>query len=289
MERLDIDAMRALLAIQSQGGVTRAADHLALSQSAVSHKIRRLEQTLDCQLLSRRPGAPLFTDAGQRLSDYAQRIVALHDEALTALARKPVSGTIQLGLTEDTATSAIARVLGRFTHAYRDIQVRIRTSQSLTVQSWLRGGELDAAVMQVFDADVQTTDLVLSHDSLHWVRSPDFTFDPSRPVPFLSFDENCFFRRWGFDAGTAFGHRFEKVLECPSAAGIQSAIRAGLGVALLNGQHVTRDMYVIKDVFPHPPDLTYLVRLRQGRPTPALNALVSEIARETQGPAAQTA
>ena len=53
-EKLDISALRALLAIAEHGGVTRAADHLALSPSAVSHKIRRLEETLHCSLLTRR-------------------------------------------------------------------------------------------------------------------------------------------------------------------------------------------------------------------------------------------
>ena len=70
-ERLDIEGLRALVAISVHGGVTRAAEYLALSQPAVSHKIRRLEYILDCELLARRAGGPLFTEAGSRLLDYA--------------------------------------------------------------------------------------------------------------------------------------------------------------------------------------------------------------------------
>ncbi|MES0825417.1 LysR family transcriptional regulator [Ruegeria sp. SCP11] len=278
-ERLEIDALRALLAISVHGGVTRAAEHLALSQSAVSHKIRRLEQALNCDLLARRAGGPLFTDAGQRLCDYARRITELHDEALASLGKKPLTGAIRLGMTEDTTTSGIARILGRFTRLYPDVQVRTRTSQSLNVQAWLKAGELDVAVMQIFRRDVLPDDLVLFEDSLHWVKSPGFRVDVSAPVPFLSFDSQCFYRQWGIGNGP---HRFDSVLECPSAAGIQSAVRSGLGVALLNGLHITPDMEVIDGLFPDPPGIAFVARTSLKRRNPAAMALIEEIRKEVE-------
>ncbi len=278
-ERLEIDALRALLAIAAHGGVTRAAEHLALSQSAVSHKIRRLEQALDCDLLARRAGGPLFTDAGQRLCEYARRITELHDEALAALGKKPLSGTIRLGMTEDTTTSGIARILGRFTRLYPDVKVRTRTSQSLNVQAWLKAGELDVAVMQIFRQDVSPDDLILFEDDLHWVKSPEYRIDLTAPVPFLAFDSQCFFRQWGLRHGP---HRIDSVLECPSAAGIQSAVRSGLGVALLNGLHVTPDMEIIADLFPDPPGIAYVARTHLKRRNPAAMALIEEIRKEVE-------
>jgi DNA-binding transcriptional LysR family regulator len=80
--RLEIDALRALCAIRHHGGITRAAAALGLSQPAVSHKIKRLEVTLDCELLGRKSGRPIFTAAGEDLLDYAGRILGPHDEAL---------------------------------------------------------------------------------------------------------------------------------------------------------------------------------------------------------------
>ena len=281
-ERLEIDALRALLAISTHGGVTRAAEHLALSQSAVSHKIRRLEQNLDCVLLARRAGGPAFTDAGLRLLDYARRMIDLHDEALASLAKKPLAGTIRLGLTEDTTISGVTRILGRFTRLYPEIRVSTRSSQSLNVQSWLKAGELDVAVMQVFGSDVRPDDMILFEDSLSWVKSPDLAIDPHRPVPFVSFDINCFYRQWAFREGQAQGHQFLKVLECPSAAGIQSAVRSGLGVALLNGMHITPDIEIIDDVFPPPPGITYVARTRSAERGASVKALIEEIAREVQ-------
>ncbi|MEM6589475.1 MAG: LysR family transcriptional regulator [Pseudomonadota bacterium] len=276
-ERLEIDALRTLRAIRTHGGVTRAANALGLSQSAVSHKIKRLEDTLDCALLARRPGGPLLTEAGERLHDYAVRISNLHDEALADLGKKPLNGAIRLGMTEDTTTSDVSRILGRFTRLYPSVRIHVRAHQSLNVQKWLDGDELDLAVMQIFTKDLRKGDQVLHGDSLHWVKSPDLALDLARPVPFLSFDRNCFYRQWGFSDVLPDGLDLEKVLECPSAAGIQAAVRAGLGVALLNGTHVTADMEVLDRPFPTPPAISFIARSNPKRRSAPVKALLAEI------------
>jgi molybdate transport repressor ModE-like protein len=279
-ERLDIEGLRALLAIATHGGVTRAAEHLALSQPAVSHKIKRLETVLDCDLLARRAGGPLFTEAGERLLDYAQRMMDLHDEALAALGKKTLAGTIRLGMTEDTTGGDVARILGRFTRLHPATRVRTRISQSLTLNDWLAAGEIDIAVMQIFRHEVRPDDLVLYQDRLHWIKSHDLQLDLSGPVPFLAFDSNCFYKHWANAEGAQAGHRFEAVLECPSAAGILSSVRSGLGVALMNGLHLSPDMEVIEGIFPDPPPIAYVVRTRPKTRNDAVQALVREISRE---------
>ena len=281
-ERLEIDALRTLRAVRAHGGVTRAAAHLGLSQSAVSHKIKRLENALDCKLLARQPGGPMFTEAGARLHDYALRIVNLHDEALADLGKKTLKGAIRLGMTEDATTSDIAEILGRFARVYPAVKVRTRTSQSLNLQAWLAADALDLAMMQVLETDVQPTDRVLFRDSLHWVKARDFQLDPSETIPFLSFDQNCFYRKWAVSEGVKNGHTFERVLECPSAAGIQSGVRSGLGVALLNGMHVTGDMQIIESLFPEPPGITFVARVNPKSRSASLRVLTAEIAREFQ-------
>ena len=283
-EKLEIDALRALRAIRRHGGVTRAAKELNLSQSAVSHKIKRLEAALDCPLLARQAGGPLFTEAGERLHDYAVRIINLHDEALADLGKKSLDGAIRLGLTEDATTSQIAGVLGRFTRLYPGVSVRTRTNQSLNVRAWLEAGEVDLAMVQVFAHEVRPDDQVLFADSLHWVKAREFEVDLARPVPFLSFDSNCFYRRWGFSEGLAEGVTLEKVLECPSAAGVQSGVRAGLGVALLNGMHLTRDIEVIEGLFPPPPEIIFVARIDPKSRSAPVKALLAEIAREFRAP-----
>lgn len=92
----------------------------------------------------------------------------------------------------------------------------------------------------------------LHDEALHWVKAPDLVLPEGAPVPFLSFDDNCFYRRWGLDLGQDGGRLFETVFECASAAGIVTAVLAGLGV----------------------------VRRARRRRNPALDTLVAEIQAE---------
>lgn len=278
--RLDIDALRALRAIRLHGGVTRAAEALGLTQSAVSHKIKRMETSLGCQLLDRRPGGGMFTSEGAALLDYAARILDLHDEALISFARSDLAGRILLGLTEDTTCSDLSRILGRFRRQHPHVAVRTKVRMSLVLRAMLERGEMDVAIVQVFAHEVRPTDLVLFRENLHWVKSRELSLAPEGPIPFLSFDDDCFYRRWAIDIGQDGGAELETVFECSSAAGIVAAVNAGLGVALLSDRHLRPDMEIIDNSLPAPPQLVYVVRRAKKTRNPALENLISEIGTE---------
>lgn len=278
--RLDIDALRALRAIKLHGGVTRAAEALGLTQSAVSHKVKRMETSLGCELLDRRPGGGMFTSEGGALLEYAVKILDLHDEALVSLAKSDLAGRILLGSTEDTTCSDLSRILGRFRRLHPQVAVRTKVRMSLVLRSMLDRGELDVAIVQVFAHEVRPTDVVLFRENLHWVKSRELLLDPEGPIPFLSFDDDCFYRRWAIDIGQDGGADLETVFECSSAAGIVAAVNAGLGVALLSDRHLRPDMDIVDTRLPAPPPLVYVVRRARKTRNPALESLISEIESE---------
>jgi DNA-binding transcriptional LysR family regulator len=277
-QRLDIDALQALCAVEDFGGVTRASEQLALSQSAVSHKIRRLETGLDCVLLARRPGAPLLTQEGVNLVRYARRILSLHDEALLGLSKKPLSGKVRLGMTEDTTSSDLSRILGRFIRLHPNVSVRTQVRQSLELEEALETGKIDLAVMQLFTHRLQRTDVQLYDDHLCWVKARDFRINFDQPLPFLAYDARCFYKHWAMDAVQDSDVGLETVLECASSAGIVSGVQAGLGIALLPGQHVTSEMEVIGERLPPPPGVTFAVRESRNARSKPVAALAGEIA-----------
>ena len=279
--RLDIDSLKALQAIVTCGGVTRAANHLALSQSAVSHRIKRLEENLDCRLLDRNSGGPRLTETGLRLVQYADRILALHDEALATLSKSTLTGRIRLGITEDTTSDGLAAILGRFSRLFPEVSVRTHVNQSLVLQRQLVEGAIDLAVMQVFSSDVGAEDVVLYDDQLCWVKAVGFEIPVDRPIPFLSFDDECFYRQWMLEHGSQGTHRFDTILQCTSRTGIVAAVEAGMGVTILNRRHVTTAMEPIDQTFVQPPDISYVVRRSRRARSNAVSVLAAEIARET--------
>jgi len=276
MTRLDIETLRTLCAIVDHGGITRAAEKLALSQSAISHKVKRLETSLGSAVLTRRPGAPLLTDDGIKLLAYARRICALHDEAVQSLCKQPLSGRIRLGMTEDVTSSDLSLILGRFTRLHPAVSVHTRVQQSLVLQRQLENAEIDIALMQVFANQVRATDRLLFRDRLHWVKALDVEFEPDAAIPFLSYDDDCFYKNWaiGTDLHPS-GLRI--VLECASSAGIASAVRSGLGVALLPGRYVTDAMQILGGNFTEPPELAYVLRKGPTTSSEPVDTLAQEI------------
>lgn len=280
--KLDVDSLRALKAVADLGGVTKASNFLSLSQSAVSHKIRRLENSIERNLLRRQPGAPLLTNDGERLLSYAERILSLHDEAMSSLGRKSLKGKIRLGITEDTTSSGLARILARFARLYPSVAVRTHVAQSLALDQELATGQIDLAVMQVFERDIKANDVVLGRDDLIWVQSSDFDLPDDRPVPFIAFDCECFYRQWAFREAKRCGIEIDTVLECASIDGVCSAVEAGLGVALINKHYFRQGMRVVQRHLPTPPSIAYVVRSRPNatKVTTAVEVLIAAVSAE---------
>ncbi len=273
-DRLDIDLLRTLKAIHDYGGVTRAAERLALTQSAVSHKIRRFEQAIGCQLLRRKPGSGMFTDDGKHLVAYADKIISIHDEALLGINKPALRGQVQLGITEELVSIGLAGVLGRFARLYPGVTVRTRVEQSLVLDEMLEQARLDMAVMQVFEHEVAAGDLVLRKDRLVWVKSTDFELPDDR-VPFIAFDQNCFYRQWAARELAGSERALDVVLECASNEGVCSAILAGMGVALIAERHFRAGMEQLELVAA--PAIVFVIRTGRNRSDAPLAALRDDV------------
>jgi len=273
MTRLDIGSLEALCAIADHGGITRAADHLALSQSAISHKIKRLEDGLGYAILDRRAGVSKFTREGQQLLAYGRRILAIHEEALISLARKPLKGRLRLGMTEDMANNGLPKILGHFKKLYPDVAVTTTTAQSLHIASQLEDREIDIGVFDIFEHLTRPTDTTLRQTPLHWVKAPDFELDWSKPIPFLAFDPDCFYQKWAMETGLNHDADFETILTCASSNAIVAAVSSGLGVALIGDHCLTPDIDIISDNFARPPSVATVIRTSRQAHSDAASAL----------------
>ena len=280
--KLDIESLRALRCVAEHGGVTRAASHLSLTQSAVSHKLKRLEDCVGATLLGRRAKGPLLTETGERLLGYAVRILALHDEAVAAIGVRRITGQIRLGMTEDMSSSGLARVLGRFSRLFPDVTVTTQVAQSLVLRRQVSDGVLDVAVLQVFAEDREPDDVFLFTNRLVWAKARELDLPQDGDIPFIAYDDDCFYKAWVTEAAACAGRAFRNVLTCSSNAGMVAAIEAGLGVSILNDNHVSEEMDVLETGFPAPPPIDYVVRATSdSRQDNAIRLLMTAIAEES--------
>jgi DNA-binding transcriptional LysR family regulator len=84
VQTLDLSVMRTLMAVVENGSFARAARRVGRSESAVSLQMKRLEEQLGEAVFLRTGKRMALTDAGTTLLGYAQRLLDLNDEALTA-------------------------------------------------------------------------------------------------------------------------------------------------------------------------------------------------------------
>src|SRR3954454_3563687 len=100
---MDLSGLRIFVAVVREGGITRAAERLHRVQSNVTTRIRQLEEDLGVALFIRDGKRLHLAPAGQILLDYADRLLALADEARCAVGDTKPRGTFRLGAMESTA------------------------------------------------------------------------------------------------------------------------------------------------------------------------------------------
>src|SRR5262245_31741270 len=95
---IDVDQLRTFIAIVETGSFTKAAEVVHKTQSAVSMQMKRLEERLGRPIFARDGRASKLTEDGERLLDYARRIVKLNIEALAAFSDAELTGRVRLGV-----------------------------------------------------------------------------------------------------------------------------------------------------------------------------------------------
>src|SRR6266513_6441968 len=134
MQRGNLDDLLAFVAVGRERSFTKAAAKLGVSQSALSHTIRELEERLGIRLLSRTTRSVAPTEAGQRL---LQNIGTRFDEieaevaAVSELRQKP-AGTIRITATENATETILVPKLAPLLRKYPDINVEIIIDYGLT-------------------------------------------------------------------------------------------------------------------------------------------------------------
>src|SRR5262245_37633936 len=148
MERyMELWELRIFRAVVHEGGVTRAAERLHRVQSNVTTRIRQLEEKLGTPLFIRDGKRLHLTPSGQVLLGYADRLLALADEAGAAVLDPRPRGTFRLGAMESTAAVRLPEPLNQFHRLYPDVAIELRTGNPAILTKAILAGELDAALV----------------------------------------------------------------------------------------------------------------------------------------------
>ena len=136
---------RILMSTVELGSLTRAAETLGCTQSAVSHSIASLESDLGFRLLRRARSGIKLTDEGRRLLPFVRALLAA-DEQLGQTAaeiRGLDQGTVRIGAFTSVAVHWLPPVLKEFQRDYPKVGFRLFNGDYHDVNEWLSDGSID--------------------------------------------------------------------------------------------------------------------------------------------------
>jgi DNA-binding transcriptional LysR family regulator len=145
-----LEELKAFTAVVDRTSLTKAADALALTQSAVSRRVQQLEEMLGATLLDRSSRPPTATAVGRRV--YQSATALLRDlDRLMSIPKDDgePSGTLRLGLPQVVADVALFDIAVGLKAAFPGLDLRCRTEWSSGLQLQVASGDLDAAAVMV--------------------------------------------------------------------------------------------------------------------------------------------
>ncbi|SPJ23836.1 HTH-type transcriptional regulator CynR [Palleronia abyssalis] len=239
---LDMTALRSFVTVAEVGGVTRAAGHLHLTQSAVSMQLKRLEESLGLQLLDRSARTVSLTPTGEQLLSYARRMLILNDEAVARLTDDIYEGEITLGVPHDILYPAIPPVLAAFAQRYPRLRIQLLSLPTRTLKEMFARGECDAILTteETMDDGAETLQTL----PLIWAGAPNGTAYRERPLRF-AFCRNCIFSPIARARLDAAGIDWVSVVDSASDRATEVAVMADLAVYVILDQTLPHGIHPV--------------------------------------------
>mgnify|MGYP001821763454 FL=1 len=150
---MDIQNIRAFLAVAESGSFSRAAEKLFITQPAISKRISTLEESLDCQLFDRLGKNIQLTQAGEALIPSYRRILAEIDETerIVSSLRTRVSGHLKFGTSHHIGLHRLPPVLRQYTREFPDVELDIQFMDSEQAAALILKGSIELALITLPD------------------------------------------------------------------------------------------------------------------------------------------
>ncbi len=230
MKSLDLDAVQAFVLVADLNSFTRAAEAMSSTQSAVSLKIKRLEDGLGHRLLERTPRLVRLSAEGQIFLDAARHLVSAHQSAIDSFT--PEQRRLIVGISHHIVGAELAGLLKRINGSDPGLVIELHIDTSRGTLAALESGTLDAAIVLRHDAKRRDGEVLFKED-FAWMGAPDFNHRPGTPLRLATQARPCSVRAMAVDALNGVGVPWSEVFVGGGVATIGAAISAGLAVAAL--------------------------------------------------------
>jgi LysR family transcriptional regulator, regulator for metE and metH len=293
---LEVRHLELVNAIHAEQSITRASSRLHLTQSALSHQLKNLEDRLGTQLFERNGRTMQITAAGERLLESAAlvlRELKTAEEEIGSLASSP-RGHVRIATQCYTCYWWLPRLLRSFNREFPNVEVAIELEATRRPIEALLAGKLDLAITNRKIADRRLRYRMLFEDELVAVVTKDHPFANAPFVPIEAFQnetlilhspaaESGFMQKVLYPAGIVP----IKVLVVQLTEAILELVQTGMGISVLARWAITeqlsrREVVAVKISKAGVHRQWHAVTIAAKRKPKYVDGLIAMLARETK-------
>lgn len=240
MHPLNLDQLKAFLAVVRHGGVNKAAQTLSLTQPAVTTRLKRLEEALGTNLFERSPGRLKLTKRGEMLQTYAEQFERLSDKVEeTVVAKDGIDRHLRIGASETIAQCWLPDLVAELHAEFPNLVVEINVDISVNLRAGLLDREIDLALLLGPVSEYSVDNVELPGFDLAWYAPVGMTADGKagealiREKPVITYARHT---RPYRELKTALFERIAPDVRMFPSSSLSACFRlveAGLGVAAL--------------------------------------------------------
>lgn len=276
MRNLDLELIRAFVAVADHGSMTIAGNALHLTQSAVSQQIMRLERRLGQALFLRERRGLKLTAAGDRLLPKARRLIGLNDE-IWAEMTTACAGPVRLGVPYDLAGPFLAPILKGFAEASPLVEISLVCATSPQLLEALGKGEVDIALVE--EPVATAGGECLGVERLVWVGARAGNAHLKQPLPLSLIADSCAFRPAVTAALDMQGRAWRSVFDNGNIDVTTATVRTDLAITAWLACTVPPDLDILgaQDGLPELPPFAITLHLSRSQPSEAARELARHL------------
>lgn len=235
--------VRAFVAVARRGSFTQGAKDVFLTQSAVSHAIKSMEQDVGCALFRRIGKRAVLTEAGERLLQYCEEILHKMHDARVDLRHLPGGEheTLRVGAPMTVCQHLLPGVLREVQRQFPASRLRVEVGDNPQLLALLLAGRIDLAVMVEPERRLDLTSEPLFRDEVQfvmrpdhaWVNLPRLTADAIRRETLIIANKATRSHQLVANYFKAAGVRLERCVEFGSVESIKELVKNELGVGVV--------------------------------------------------------
>lgn len=240
---LKIELLESFIAVAECGNLSKAAEQVCRTQSALSLQIKKLEESVGQTLLVRDNKGVQLTESGTTLLNYAYKMMQLSSQALDDIKDCQNREVIRLGVPTDYIKRYLSSCLLEFIREFTCIELVIDTDVSGNLYKRLQQGEFDLIVATHWQPPAHGE--LLFERKFHWVSAKNGLAHTRDTIPMALYPENCPIRAQVFANHQISMRPINVLLSTPSPQALCMAVENDLVVAPIAEFRITDAMEIL--------------------------------------------